>query len=141
MRFFYEQKVKDCMTDDVVVLGPESTLREAGDLFDRLDFNAMPVVKDGALVGVISKFDFMRAFAFTEEHPLPDYEGIMNAPIQKFMHEELITVTPEMPLTRVLQRMVEQRTRSFPVVERGKIVGIISREDIIRALKKSTAQN
>jgi CBS domain-containing protein len=139
-RFFYERKVADHMTTEVVSLSQDSTLREAGELFDRFDFNSVPVLENGKLVGIVSKFDFMRAFAFTEEHPLPDYEALMSSPLRDFMREELVTTSPETPLTRVLQRMVELRTRSFPVVSDGQLVGIISREDIIRALKESTSR-
>ncbi len=138
--FFFERKVVDHMTTKVVSLPPDATLRDAGELFDRHDFNSIPLVQDGKLVGVVSKFDFMRAFAFTEEHPIPDYQALMNEPVRAFMREEMLTVPPDMPLTRVLQRMVETRTRSFPVVSAGKLVGIISREDIIRALRESTSR-
>lgn len=138
--FFFERKVADHMTTEVVSLSPDSTLREAGELFDRFDFNSIPVLENGKLIGIISKFDFMRAFAFTEQHPLPDYESLMNSPLREFMREELVTTAPDVPLTRVLQRMVELRTRSFPVVDGGNLVGIISREDIIRALKESTSR-
>ena len=138
-RFFYERKVADHMTTKVVTLSPDSSLREAGELFDRFDFNSIPVVDGGKLIGIMSKFDFMRAFAFTPEHPLPDYEALMKAPLREFMREELVTTTPDVPLTRVLQRMVELRTRSFPVVSGSKLVGIVSREDIIRSLKETTA--
>lgn len=138
-RFFYERKVADHMTTDVITLSRDSTLREAGELFDRFDFNSIPVLESGRLVGIVSKFDFMRAFAFTQEHPLPDYEALMRSPLREFMREEFVTTSPETPLTRVLQRMVELRTRSFPVVRDRQLVGIISREDIIRALKESTS--
>jgi CBS domain-containing protein len=138
--FFFERKVADHMTTKVVSLAPENTLREAGELFDRFDFNSVPVVENEKLIGIISKFDFMRAFAFTQDHPLPDYDALMQLPLRDFMREELVTVTPDVPLTRVLQRMVELRTRSFPVVREGKLAGIISREDIIRALKESTSR-
>lgn len=137
--FFFERKVADHMTTEVVSLGPDNTLREAGELFDSFDFNSVPVLDHGKLIGIFSKFDFMRAFAFTEAHPLPDYEALMKSPLRKFMREELVTTAPDTPLTRVLQRMVELRTRSFPVVEGGMLVGIISREDIIRALKECTS--
>ncbi len=137
-RFFFERKVADHMTTKVVSLPPDATLRDAGELFDRHDFNSIPLVQDGKLVGVVSKFDFMRAFAFTEEHPIPDYQALMKSPVRAFMREEMLTVPPDMPLTRVLQRMVETRTRSFPVVSGEKLAGVISREDIIRALREST---
>lgn len=47
------------------------------------------------------------------------------------------TVSPETPLTRVLEQMVESRHRSFPVVEGGTLVGVISREDVARALHRA----
>jgi len=43
-------------------------------LFEENDFNSFPVVQNGRLIRVFGTFDFMRAFAFTEDHPLPDYE-------------------------------------------------------------------
>jgi CBS domain-containing protein len=138
-RFFYERHVADHMKTDVVTLTPNNTLRDAGELFDRFDFNSIPLIDNGELIGIISKFDFMRAFAFTPEHPIPDYAALMKMPLREFMHEELVTTEPDVPLTRVLQRMVELRTRSFPVVRNGHLAGIISREDIIRALKETTA--
>lgn len=138
-RYFFEHKVADYMEKNVVSLAPDRSLHEAGNLFDQFDFNSIPVLENGILIGIISKFDFMRAFAFTEQHPLPDYAALMTRPIREYMREELVTTTPETPLTRVLQRMVELRTRSFPVVDGGKLVGIISREDIIRALKESSS--
>ena len=138
-RFFYELHVADHMTTNVVTLTPDNTLHDAGELFDRFDFNSIPMTENGKLIGIISKFDFMRAFAFTPEHLLPDYEALMKMPLREFMREELVTTEPDVPLTRVLQRMVELRTRSFPVVSNGHLVGIVSREDIIRALKETTA--
>lgn len=136
---FFERKVADHMTGDVISVSPDTSLREANSLFSKHDFNSLPVLRDNELAGVFSKFDFMRAFAFTNEHPLPDYASLMKMPVRDFMREELVTVYPEMPLTRVLQVMVDKRMRSLPVVRERKIVGVISREDIMQALAESTA--
>jgi CBS domain-containing protein len=57
------------------------------------------------------------------------------------MMEAVIHVEPAAPLTRVLQLMVSLKARSFPVLDRNRrLVGMISREDIMRALKGSTRQ-
>lgn len=136
---FFERRVADHMTKEVIAASPESSLREIGRLFAVHDFNAFPVVENKMLLGVVSKYDFMRAFIFTEEHPIPDYTGILDAPVREFMREELLTVAPDTPLTRVLQRMVETRTRSFPVVNDARLVGVISREDVMRALEQSAS--
>jgi CBS domain-containing protein len=138
-QFFFEKRVADHMTANVISVSPDTTLREVAQLFDANDFNSFPVLQNGRLIGIFSKFDFMRAFAFTEDHPLPDYQTLMEMPVREFMREELLTARPDMPLTRVLQRMVETRTRSFPVVSEGRLTGVISREDIMRALRESTS--
>lgn len=135
--YFFERKVRDHMTTDVVSVTSSHTLRDLGELIERYDFNAFPVLDGDKLAGVITKFDFMRAFAFTEAHPIPHYDTLMDTPVRDFVREELVTVTPEMPLTRVLQRMVELKVRSFPVVAGERLVGMIAREDIIKALNES----
>lgn len=138
--YFFERKVRDHMTTDVVSVTPSHRLRDLGELIERHDFNAFPVLDGGKLVGVITKFDFMRAFAFTEAHPIPHYDTLMDTPVRSSMREALVTVSPETPLTRVLQQMVELKVRSFPVVAGERLVGMISREDIIKALNESVGR-
>lgn len=58
------------------------------------------------------------------------------------MTEAVVEVRPDAPLTRVLQLLVSLKARSFPVTDRdAHLVGIISREDIIRALKQSVQRD
>jgi CBS domain-containing protein len=63
----------------------------------------------------------------------------MRRPIAEVMTEAVVHVEPSAPLTRVLQLMVSLRSRSFPVIAPDRqLVGMISREDVIRALKEAT---
>ena len=55
------------------------------------------------------------------------------------MTRDVITFTPEAPLTRVLQTLVDFRVKSFPVVNGRRVVGIIAREDVVRALHDAAA--
>jgi CBS domain-containing protein len=65
----------------------------------------------------------------------------MERSVGEVMMEAVIHVEPTAPLTRVLQLMVSLKARSFPVLDRNRrLVGMISREDIMRALKGSTRQ-
>ena len=108
-------------------------------LFDKHDFNALPVVEDGKLCGIISKFDFLHAFAFTTSQVVPHYDVLMNRTTAEVMTEAVVHVDPASPLTRVLQLMVGLKTRSFPVMSAdGQLEGMISREDVMRALKETT---
>jgi CBS-domain-containing membrane protein len=110
-------------------------------LFEKHDFNAFPVVEDGRLYGIISKFDFLRAFAFTTSQVVPHYNELMSRSATEVMNEAVVHVDPTSPLTRVLQLMVGLKTRSFPVMGAGgRLEGMISREDVMRALKETTSE-
>ena len=127
------------MTPVVKTVKRHTTLREVRELFEKHDFNAFPVVEDGKLLGIISKFDFLRAFAFTSSQIVPHYDELMNRAVADVMTEAVVHVDPTSPLTRVLELMVSLKTRSFPVLNIDRqLVGIISREDIMRALKETT---
>jgi CBS domain-containing protein len=96
-------------------------------------------VEEGKMLGIITKFDFLRAFAFTTGQMVPHYNELMRRPVAEMMTEAVVPVEPAAPLTRVLQLMVSLKSRSFPVVGPDRqLVGIISREDVIRSLKEAT---
>ena len=127
------------MTRTVITVNRQTTMRELGVLFEKHDFNAFPVVEDGRLCGIISKFDFLHAFAFTTGQVVPHYNELMNRTAAEVMTEAVVHVDPASPLTRVLQLMVSLKTRSFPVMSAdGQLEGMISREDVMRALKETT---
>jgi CBS domain-containing protein len=65
------------MTRTVVTVKRHMTMRELAELFEKHDFNAFPVVENGKTLGIVSKFDFLRAFAFTSNQIVPHYE-LMN---------------------------------------------------------------
>ena len=137
---FLEYRASDAMTYRPVTVGPRSTLAELEALFEKHDFDCFPVCnEDGALLGVVTKLDFLAAFAFARESMVPRYEDIMQRPVGSVMTSKAITVTPETPLTRVLQLMVETRHKSFPVTTGALLLGMIARRDVVRALRRAAA--
>ena len=136
---FIECTVRQFMTRSVMTVSRQTTMRELALLFDKHDFNAFPVAENGKLLGIFSKFDFLRAFAFTTSQVVPHYNELMSRPAAEVMTEAVVHVDPASPLTRVLQLMVNLKTRSFPVMSAdGQLEGMISREDVMRALKETT---
>jgi CBS domain-containing protein len=134
--------VRQFMTRTVVTVNQQTTMRELAALFEKHDFNAFPVVENGKLFGIISKFDFLRAFAFTTSQVVPHYNELMSRPAAEVMTEAVVHVDRASPLTRVLQLMVNLKTRSFPVMSGdGQLEGMISREDVMRALKETTQES
>ena len=71
---------------------------------------------------------------------LPHYDELLQRPVAEMMTEAVVHVEPTAPLTRVLQLMVSLESRSFPVIGPDRqLVGMISREDVIGALKDATS--
>jgi len=129
------------MTRQVKTVARTTTLRELEVLFAQHDFNAFPVLEGKDLIGLVTKFDFLKAFAFTTGHLLPQYDELMKRTVGEVMTEAVVHVEPAAPLTRALQLMVHVKARSFPVLAPDNhLVGVIASEDIMRALKESTRE-
>ena len=137
---FLTLRVSDAMTRDVITIGPETPLRDVEALFERHGFNGVPVVDaNGTLLGFLTKLDLLRACAFSPRSIVPHYEEILELPARGAMTSCPETVHPDMALTRVLEKLVSTRWKSLPVVQDSRVVGIVSREDVLRALRRVAA--
>jgi CBS domain-containing protein len=138
---FLECTTAQFMTRAVVTVTRRHTMRELEALFEQHDFSAFPVVEEGRMLGIVTKFDFLRAFAFTIGQMVPHYDELMRRTVAEMMTEAVLHVEPTAPLTRVLELMVSLRTRSLPVMSpQRQLLGMISREDVMRALRMATEE-
>jgi CBS domain-containing protein len=136
---FLQLTAEQYMTREVRTVTRKITLRELEALFAEHDFNAFPVVEAGSMIGLVTKFDFIKSFVFTTAQMVPHYDELMSRTVGEVMTQEVVHVEQSAPLTRVLQLMVDRKARSFPVLDEGReLVGMISREDIMRALEHAT---
>jgi CBS-domain-containing membrane protein len=136
---FLDCTVDQYMSRKVQTVMRNVTLRELETLFEKHDFNAFPVLEKGSVLGLVTKFDFLKAFAFTTSQAVPHYDELMGRTVGEVMTEAVVHVEPTASLTRVLQLMASLKARSFPVLDRDhRLVGMISREDVMRALRDST---
>lgn len=134
---FLTLHVSDAMTPGPVTIREDVTVAEAERLFERHTFNGLPVVDEsGRLHGVLTKLDLLKAFAFTPQSIVPHYEEVLQEPVGRFMTHEALAVSSDTPLTRVLESLVATRYKSLPVVTDGRLVGIIAREDVLRAIHR-----
>jgi len=137
---FLECTAAQYMTRPVMTVTRQATMGELGNLFKKHDFNSFPVVEGGNMLGIVTKLDFLRAFAFTTGQMLPHYDELMQRRVGEMMMEAVVHVEPTAPLTRVLQLMISLKMRSFPVIgSERQLLGIISREDVMRALEEATS--
>ena len=113
----------------------QMSVRELNQMFESDDFNTYPVEEETQVVGLVTKFDLLKCFAFTPSQMVPRYDDLMNRTVADIMTSAFIYVSADTRLTRVLQLMVEHRIRSIPAIDKdNRLVGIIAREDVIRAL-------
>jgi CBS domain-containing protein len=132
---FLEETVAGHMTRAVKTVARELSVRELGGMFERDDFNTYPVEEDAQVIGIVTKFDLLKCFAFTPSQMVPHYGELMNRTVADVMISEFIYVHPDTKLARVLQLMVEHRIRSIPVIDGDhRLAGIVAREDVLRAL-------
>jgi len=135
---FLQETVENNMTKRVRSVAPETTVADLYRLFAADGFEAYPVVRGGVLVGVVSKLDALKVFGLQEHHMLPDYRDGMATRVDELMTSDVIAVDGETNLQRVLELMVKHRVKSLPVVDRWyNLVGIIAREDVMRAMERS----
>jgi len=126
------------MTRTVKTVARETTMRELQRMFDADDFNCYPVRDGDDVVGIVSQFDFLKCFAFNPGRMVPAYDDLLSRMVVDVMTAEFIYVDPVTKLTRVLQLMVDHRMKSIPVLDaEQRLVGIIARGDIMRALADS----
>ena len=136
---FLEYEVRDVMSKPTSV-APDATLAEVEELLERTGFNGVPVVRDeDRLVGFVTSLDLLRAFRFGTESILPQYDEVMRQRVSQVMQEAPAAVAPRMRLTRLLEKMVATRNKSFPVVDphTDGLVGVVAREDVMRALRRA----
>jgi CBS domain-containing protein len=135
---FLQQTVEKYMTRNVKTVTRDLSVRELNEMFERDDFNTYPVDEDSQIVGLVTKFDVLKCFAFTPSQMVPHYDDLMNRTVADIMTSAYIYVAADTRLTRVLQLMVEHRIRSIPVMDNEhRLVGIIARRDVLRALSAS----
>ena len=110
---------------------------------NRSGFTLIELVVVIVIVGLmamvtVTKLDFLKAFLFDTGHLVPHYNEVMTLTVAKVMTKDVVHAEPDTPLTRVLELMVKLRTRGVPVIDEGKVVGVISRTDLMHALSTAT---
>jgi CBS domain-containing protein len=151
-----ELTARDIMTPDPITVGPEMTVTDAAQLMTEKRVGALPVVKGGKMVGLVTESDLIMQDAKLH---FPTYLSLLGgyilwpgsterfesslrkavgATVADVMTPEPVTVTPDALLGDVATLLVEREVSRVPVVEGDAIVGIISKHDIVRSIAQGS---
>jgi len=146
--------VADIMTKDVVSIKGTTTVREMAAIFDDRNFGTLPIVDDaGNLAGIVTASDLVeqdRPLHMPTVISLFDWiiplggEGSLQRELNKITAQtaselastDVVTVTPSDPVSTVAEIMSSKKLHALPVVEGKKLVGMVSRIDIIRSMNR-----
>ena len=129
-------KVSDRMTREVVTLDEEQSLRDALNLQQRHKIRHIPVVSDGSIVGILTDRDLKRASpSLLSGIDQERYDELLDTTrVNQVMTRNPQTVTPATSLKDVAKILIEGKFGALPVIEKKKLVGIITEIDLLRAL-------
>jgi tRNA nucleotidyltransferase (CCA-adding enzyme) len=112
------------MSAPVISVDPEVSLKEANQIIDRYNVTVLPVVKAGQAVGLISRRVAGKAI----------YHGLGEQPVSDYMTSEFASLTPTATLADIQELIIGHRQRFIPIVEKGLIIGVITRTDLLNLL-------
>lgn len=144
----------DVMVRDVITVGPEDDVSRAAKLLVDYDISALPVVDDDRhVIGILSEADLLRRDEIGTEKQRPwwleavmpasvlamDYAKSHGRRVAEVMSEDVITATEDATLAEIATLLEKHRIKRVPIVKDGKLVGVVSRANLIQALASTPA--
>jgi acetoin utilization protein AcuB len=131
-------KVRAIMKRRVVTVSPDDTSDKVFSLFAVKNIRHLPVVEKGKLVGIVSDRDLKRVMGPQPGLPWAVKSGrlvltLSTRRVGSFMPLDLVTISPDTDATEAASIMIEKKIGALPVVERGRLVGIVTETDLLRA--------
>ncbi|UVC17946.1 CBS domain-containing protein [Mesorhizobium onobrychidis] len=137
------------MTAPVIGIEPTASISDAAGLMLSKKISGLPVIRsDGTLVGIVSEGDFLRRGELGTKHKRPRWLEFLVSPgraadeyvqangrrIEEVMTADVVTASPGALLSDIVELMTQHHVKRVPVVDSGKVVGIVTRSDLLRAL-------
>ena len=117
----------------VWTIGPEAPVLEAIQVMADKHIGALPVMRGDELVGIVSERDYARKVILLGR-------SSSDTPVWQIMTSDVVSVSPDELVHRCMEIMTERRIRHLPVLEKGKLIGIISIGDLVKAVIEEQQQ-
>jgi CBS domain-containing protein len=145
-------KARDVMVTDVITVKPQDSVRHVAALLLERGISAAPVV-DGRLVGIVSEGDLMRRAEIGTQRRRSWWLELLSGPdvraqdfirahaqkVADVMTREVVTATEDTPLAEIATVLEKRGIKRVPIVRDGRVVGIVSRRNILQAFAAATA--
>ena len=131
-------RISDWMKGSVRVVGPRDSVWRARSLLEQYRINQLPVVDDGRLVGIVAERDLRAASPNVDEvaDVLPEHEGVPKPdriPIETVMTREVVVLRPRDTVEDAARLMRSRRIAAIPIVDGERVIGVLTRGDVIDA--------
>jgi len=121
---------KEIMNPNVVSVGPNETLREISELMYKQKIGSVVVIDNDKAVGIITERDFATKIMIKPYFPDTKVSEVMSSPV--------IYVSPNQSVADIIDIMANREIRKIPVIDNGKIVGIVSGTEFLRLFVQTT---
>ncbi len=130
-----EMRVLDLMTEEVVTLDRNDEIALADDLMNLGRIRHIPVLDDEALAGIITQRDLFRSALLQSlgDGTIAQDRALTWIRIKSVMSTDVVTVSPTTPVRVAAKLMIQQKIGCLPVLEQGKLVGILTEADFVAA--------
>lgn len=136
--------VKEMMTSPAITVAARTSVKDGLKLLDRHSVTALPVVSsEGRLVGIVSEADLLKDAVRHDDrtHLMPHEHSVAERTearrVEDVMSTLSMTVSPDSDVCDAVELMTGTAVKSLPVVEDGRVVGVVSRSDIVHLLARS----
>ena len=146
--------IKDIMTKKVITVSPEMSIHKLAELFMKKNISGAPVVdKRGKLLGVVKEegvifqdkkvhlptfINLSLGFlTFGTKRYEEEVKKITARKVSSIMEKDIVTVCPNTEMEDVATLMIEKEIYYFPVVDKNKLLGVVTKKDIVRAIAKA----
>lgn len=138
-------RARDIMTSPVVTVRPETTIKQAAGLLASHGFTALPVVDDDErLIGVVTEADLVRDRIPPDPraHIVPGFRpatSLVTTTVGEVMTSPAVAMGPGADVADIAAALLEARQRSMPIVDGARVIGIVTRRDIVRTVARDDA--
>ena len=119
-------KIENVMVSDVITIEAEATVRQAVYLMNKHEIGCLVVMRKGKPVGIVTETDMVKRVILKSVNP-------EKTKVKEIMSKPLVVGNPQMDIDEASKLMQRQKIKKLPVVERGRLVGLVTTTDLVRS--------